>query len=94
MVLGWRNSLLYHLHLTISSQKYLVENLAYDYLLRYQVLFSTGIQMHNFNISLKSCLLNFDICSKSGVSKLRPAGQIRPVKPFHLAREAILSMKK
>ena len=32
--------------------------------------------------------------SNSGVSKLQPAGQMRPAKPFHPAREAILSMIK
>jgi len=31
---------------------------------------------------------------KTGVSKLRPAGQMRPAKPFHPARVAILSMMK
>ena len=31
---------------------------------------------------------------RPGVSKLRPAGQIRPAKPFHPAREAVLSMMK
>ena len=31
---------------------------------------------------------------KAGVSKLRPAGQRRPAKPFHPAREAILLMMK
>ena len=30
----------------------------------------------------------------AGVFKLRPAGQMRPAKPFHPAREAILSMMK
>jgi len=30
-------------------------------------------------------------CSSAGVSKLRPAGQMRPAKTFHPAREAILS---
>jgi len=32
--------------------------------------------------------------SKTGASKLRPTDQMRPVKPFHPAREAILSMMK
>jgi len=31
---------------------------------------------------------------RPGVSKVRPAGQIRPAKPFHPAREAVLSMMK
>jgi len=31
---------------------------------------------------------------KPVVSKLRPAGQMRPAKPFHPARKAILSMIK
>jgi len=31
------------------------------------------------------------VSSTAGVSKLRPTGQMRPVKPFHLACEAILS---
>jgi len=53
MVLGRRTSLL---HLTISSQKYLVENLAYGNMLRCQVLFSIGIQTHNFNMLLQASL--------------------------------------
>jgi len=32
--------------------------------------------------------------SSAGVSKLRPADQMRPAKPFHPAREAILFMMK
>jgi len=32
--------------------------------------------------------------NRAGVSKLRPAGQIRPAKPFHPAREDILSKMK
>jgi len=32
--------------------------------------------------------------SKSGVSKLRPAGQIQPAKPFHPARVDILPIRK
>jgi len=30
----------------------------------------------------------------AGVSKVRPAGQIRPAKPFHPTRENILSIMK
>jgi len=30
----------------------------------------------------------------TGVSKLQPTGQMKPAKPFHPAREAILSMVK
>ena len=32
--------------------------------------------------------------TKAGVSKPRPTGQIRPAKPFHQAREDILSIMK
>jgi len=32
--------------------------------------------------------------SRSEVSKLQPTGQMRPAKPFHPAREAVLSMMK
>jgi len=43
-------------------------------------------------LMLASTLNNF--YSKARVSKLRPAGQIRPAKPFHPAREDILSIMK
>ena len=35
-----------------------------------------------------------ELLSKTGVTKLRPAGQIRPAKPFHPARVDILPMRK
>jgi len=46
-------------------------------------------------------MLYFSVCCvqlcyscSTGVSKLQPAGQMRPAKTFHPAREAVLSMMK
>jgi len=50
------------------------------------------------NLELKSTQSQGWHCRSSqfteGVSKLRPAGQMRPAKPFHPAREAVLSKIK
>jgi len=54
--------------------------------------FRAGKQLVDPFLHYMNCRLNPN--SKPGISKLRPTGQMRLVKPFPLAGEAILSMMK
>jgi len=68
----------------------------FDFTLYFMAVCNLDLTQY-LNKSHRLKLENYDncwVCSIPGVSKLRPAGQMRPAKPFYPAREAILSMMK
>jgi len=57
------------------------------------LFFLLGAYAVQMECTIKNCR-ELKLSTTPGVSKLRPAGQIRPAKPFHPARGDILSITK
>ena len=60
-------------------------DISWKHCVSYHILF---IVLFIFEMYILQCALRS--CSRTGVSKIRPAGRIRPADGFNLAREMIM----